>query len=67
MSKNKVIKSVSFNITNAADVESLEHVKGEVFSGYVKRLIQADIARRKRAAKIADRCEDGGFKFTVEG
>lgn len=47
MSKNKVIKSVSFNITNEADAEMLKAIKRRNFSGYVKKLIMADIEARK--------------------
>jgi hypothetical protein len=44
---NKVVKSVSFNITNERDIEYLERIKSVNFSGYVKRLIEKDIRQRK--------------------
>jgi hypothetical protein len=47
MSGNKVIKPVSFNITKPDDVKMLEHVKRRNFSGYVKKLIWADIKSRE--------------------
>jgi hypothetical protein len=46
MSKNKVIKSVGFNITNPDDVEILKAVKRRNFSGYVKKLILADLKKK---------------------
>lgn len=48
MSKNKVIKSVSFNVTNEEDQRYLERIErlGN-FSGYVKRLIEKDIKSRR--------------------
>lgn len=47
MSKNKVIKSVALNITVANDQLILKHVKRRNFSGYVKKLILEDIARKE--------------------
>jgi hypothetical protein len=44
---NKVIKPVSFNITRPDDAEMLAHVKRRNFSGYVKKLIWADIKRQE--------------------
>jgi hypothetical protein len=44
MSENKVIKSVSFNITNEKDAAMLKHFKRRNFSGYVKKLIWNDMA-----------------------
>ncbi|OIJ12639.1 hypothetical protein BKP37_12610 [Anaerobacillus alkalilacustris] len=43
MSKNKVIKSVSFNQKNADDELILKHVKRRNFTAYVKKLILEDI------------------------
>lgn len=66
MSKNKVVKTISFNITNDQDKECLEHVKDENFSGYVKKLIRADIQQRKDKVKIVQkRTEGGGIKIIV--
>jgi hypothetical protein len=47
VSKNKVIKSVSFNVTNEEDRRYLERIENVNFSGYVKRLIEKDIRQRK--------------------
>lgn len=44
MRKNNIIKSVSFNITNPQDAKMLKAIKRKRnFSGYVKKLILADI------------------------
>lgn len=51
MSKNKVIKSVGFNKTNPDDAEILKAVKRRNFSGYVKKLILADIRANKTEVK----------------
>ncbi|MCM3724594.1 hypothetical protein M3226_02615 [Neobacillus cucumis] len=47
MSKNKVIKSVSFNVNNEEDRLYLERIENVNFSGYVKRLIEKDMRQRK--------------------
>jgi hypothetical protein len=48
MSGNKVVKSISFNITNDDDRRYLERIESlGNFSGYVKRLIEKDIKSRK--------------------
>ncbi|MGG3469093.1 hypothetical protein ABES02_16630 [Neobacillus pocheonensis] len=47
MSKNKVIKSVSFNVTNEEDRRYLERIENVNFSGYVKKLIEKDMRQRK--------------------
>jgi hypothetical protein len=47
VSKNKVIKSVSFNVTNEEDRRYLERIENVNFSGYVKRLIEKDMRQRK--------------------
>ena len=64
MSKNKKIKSISFNITNAQDRECLERIKDANFSGYVKGLILADIKKEK--SKV-HRTNNGGMKIMVKG
>lgn len=46
-SKNKVIKSVGFNKTNQDDAMILKAINRRNFSGYVKKLILADIAESK--------------------
>jgi hypothetical protein len=43
MSNNKIIKSVSFNVTNSDDKKMLDHLKRRNFSGYVKKLIMREI------------------------
>lgn len=45
---NKAIKSVSFNIKVPTDADMLKYVKRRNFSGYVKKLILADM--KKNAA-----------------
>ena len=40
---NKIIKSVSFNVTNEDDKKMLKHLKKRNFSGYVKKLIMKEI------------------------
>lgn len=47
MSRNKVVKSVSFNVKNEQDIAYLERIHGINFSSYVKRLIEKDIRQRK--------------------
>jgi hypothetical protein len=54
---NKVIKSVSFNVTNADDTAILKAVKRRNFSGYVKGLILADI-RAKEATTGAQEASE---------
>jgi hypothetical protein len=65
MSKNKVIKSVGFNITNEGDQVILEHIKEINFSPYVKELILADIHKRNQALKIVQKSQNGGIKIVV--
>jgi len=43
MTKSKFPKSVSFNLKNSTDRAILEYVKRRNFSGYVKKLILADM------------------------
>lgn len=48
MSRNKVVRSVSFNNTNDDDKRYLERIEAVGnFSGYIKRLIEKDIKSRK--------------------
>jgi hypothetical protein len=50
MSKNKVVKSVSFNVTNEQDQEYLEWIQNvDNFSGYVKSLIEGDLQQEESA------------------
>lgn len=55
---NKIIKSVSLNVTNEKDKEILNHVKRRNFSGYVKKLILADIEARKGEKRENEPIED---------
>lgn len=48
MSKNKIIKSVAFNITNEEDAQILKSISRRNFSGYVKKLIKEDIYTRNK-------------------
>ena len=44
MTTNKLVKSVSFNVTNETDALILKAIKRRKnFSGYVKKLLLADI------------------------
>lgn len=43
---NKIIKSVSFNITVTEDKSMLKHFSRKNFSGYVKKLIAADMKEK---------------------
>lgn len=52
MSTNKVIKSVSFNQKNKDDEIILNHVKRRNFSGYVKKLILADIRKKQNETNV---------------
>ncbi|MBO0602766.1 hypothetical protein I2483_13945 [Sporosarcina sp. E16_3] len=54
MSSNKVIKSVSFNETNPLDALMLKAIKRRNFSGYVKRLIAADIKAKEVTVAIVE-------------
>jgi hypothetical protein len=65
MSKNKVIKSVGFNITNEQDQVLLAHIKEVNFSPYVKELIMVDIQKRNQALKIVQKSQNGGIKIVV--
>lgn len=58
MSGNKVIKSVSLNKTVAEDQLILDRIKRRNFSGYVKKLILADI-QVKREAKAENKSVEG--------
>ncbi|WP_106494841.1 hypothetical protein [Lentibacillus sp. Marseille-P4043] len=48
MGGNKIIKSVSFNITNENDKKMLKAIKRRNFSGYVKKLLLADIDKKEK-------------------
>jgi hypothetical protein len=65
LSKNKVIKSVGFNITNEQDRVLLERIKEVNFSPYVKELILADIQKRNQALKIVQKSQNGGIKIVL--
>lgn len=44
-SKNRFSKSIAFNKTNKIDNQILNYVKRRNFSGYVKKLILADMKK----------------------
>ena len=46
MEKNRFSKPVAFNRTNTADQQILKHVARRNFSGYVKKLILADMKQK---------------------
>lgn len=46
--KNRFSKPVAFNSKNADDQQILKHVNRRNFSGYVKKLILADIKEREQ-------------------
>ena len=54
MASGKFPKSVSFNLKNASDVAILKHVKKRNFSGYVKKLILADMKEKGVVIQKAD-------------
>lgn len=54
MRKNNVIKSVSFNETNPDDRKMLKYIKRRNFSGYMKKLLLADIEAREQGATQND-------------
>jgi hypothetical protein len=47
LSSNKIVKSVSFNITNEQDQAYLARIQNVQFATYVKRLIDKDIKSRR--------------------
>lgn len=65
MSKNKVVKPVSFNVTRQQDVKMLEYLDAKNFSGYVKELILADMQKKEAALKIVHKSEKGGIKIVL--
>lgn len=52
MADNKVIKPVGFNAVK--DKEILEYVKRRNFSGYVKKLIAADMLSKGKVITVKD-------------
>lgn len=65
MSRNKLVKPVSFNITKDLDIKLISHVKGKNFSGYVKELIHEDMLKREEKLKIVHKSEKGGIKIVL--
>lgn len=61
MTKSKFPKSVSFNLKNKTDQAILEYVKKRNFSGYVKKLIVADM--RNNNVEITSPSEEKPSKF----
>lgn len=64
MSSNKVIKSVSFNLTVKDDAAMLKHVKRKNFSGYVKKLILKDM--NKEVVESVEEVEVEKIEIAVE-
>lgn len=62
MSGNKIVKSVSFNITNEQDQVYLQRIQNVQFATYVKRLIEKDIKSRKviKADHVPAKPSSGG-------
>jgi len=52
MASNKFPKSVSFNLKNATDQAILQYVRKRNFSGYVKKLILADMTQKGATVEI---------------
>lgn len=67
MSGNKVVKSVSFNITNEKDAEYLKRIENVNFSGYVKRLIEKDIRSRRIIKTENSQIQEGTDGHTIGG
>lgn len=68
MSGNKVIKPVSFNKTKEIEREMLKYLQKRNFSGYVKKLILADIKKKEQQKKAAETQPikmNGGIKFKL--
>lgn len=51
---NKIIKSVSFNKTNSQDQRILKAISRRNFSGYVKKLILADLDAKGTASQSSN-------------
>jgi hypothetical protein len=48
LSKNKIRKTISLNITNEKDIPLIERIESvSNFNDYIKRLIEKDIKSRK--------------------
>lgn len=53
MTTNKLVKSVSFNVTNETDALILKAIKRRKnFSGYVKKLLLADIQANAKTTGV---------------
>ena len=68
MANNRFSKPVAFNHTNPEDQRILRHIENLNFSGYVKELIFADIAKREdqeKYLKIKKQTEKGGVKIII--
>jgi hypothetical protein len=62
---NKIIKSVSFNVTNSEDEIMLKAIKKRNFSGYVKKLIMADIEAKRMAKAVEAKMVSESEPFVV--
>lgn len=73
LSKNKIIKSVGFNITNEEDTMILAAVQEKNFSAYVKELILSDLQGTEKGLdlevqyngplRIVQRTDSGGIRY----
>ncbi|MBU8908468.1 hypothetical protein [Desertibacillus haloalkaliphilus] len=64
MSKNRFVKSVSFNKTNEEDQLILKNISRRNFSGYVKKLILEDI--KQKQGNKSDKTKNEGEKDDIQ-
>ena len=53
MSKNKWVRSISFNRTNPDDIKRLKFIGKKSFSKFVKKLIDEEIQKQKAVSPTA--------------
>jgi hypothetical protein len=51
--RNKIIKSVAFNTNNEDEAKMVKAIRRRNFSGYVKKLIWADLQTKEEAKRLA--------------
>lgn len=66
MEKNRFSKPVAFNSKNESDKKILDHVKRRNFSGYVKKLILADIALKEASKSKVEETKNEQVNQTKE-
>lgn len=59
---NKRVKAVSFNLDRDEEQRLWKHVSKRNFSGYVKKLIQADIERKAKKSAITQRANSQPYR-----